>query len=179
MTESHEYSVTLERRDGFELEARFDHPDLPPLRLDEPEPLGRGRGPNPARLVGAAVGDCLSASLLFCLQKARVEVAALRTEVRGTLRRNEKGRLRLGPIEVEIVLDPEPGQEQRLGRCLGLFEDYCVVTASIRRGVEVSVTVADPNGKILYRGGDAETPQFLPPVDGDRSTEDSSVSARS
>jgi hypothetical protein len=44
----------------------------PPLRIDEPPPLGEERGPDAAALLGAAVGDCVAASLVFCLRKARV-----------------------------------------------------------------------------------------------------------
>jgi organic hydroperoxide reductase OsmC/OhrA len=111
--------------------------------MDEPPPLGEGRGPNAARILGAAIGHCLSASLLFCLKKTRVEVSAMETKVTGTVERNEKGRLRIGTIRVQ--LSPEIAREDRvrIGRCLEMFEDYCIVTQSVRKGIEVDVQVAE------------------------------------
>ena len=46
--------------------------------------------------MGAAVGNCLAASLLFCLEKARVPVTDIRARVEGYVVRNESGRLRVG-----------------------------------------------------------------------------------
>ena len=40
----------------------------------------------------------------------------------------------------------------RLKRCLDLFEDFCVVTASVRQGIPVSVEVLDENGASLLEG---------------------------
>ena len=68
----------------------------------------------------------------------------------GTMRRNEKGRLRIGTLDVAINLDVADADPHRLKRCLELFEDYCVVTASVRRGIEVRVKVTDPQGNELY-----------------------------
>ncbi|UCG86595.1 MAG: OsmC family protein [Gemmatimonadota bacterium] len=146
----HGLSLTLERLRGFEFNTTFDW-DVEPLLLDEPEPIGKGKGPNAARLVGAAVGNCLSASLLFCLEKAKQQVKALKTEVTGTLVRNERKRLRLGRFDVRITIDIDTSEPARVTRCIELFEDYCVVTASVRKGVDVSVVVTDAQGTELYR----------------------------
>ncbi|KPK34019.1 MAG: hypothetical protein AMJ65_18940, partial [Phycisphaerae bacterium SG8_4] len=127
-----------------------------PLLLDEPEPLGDDRGPNASRLVGAAVGNCLSASLLFCLEKAKQHVNGIKTDVVGTSRRNEMGRWRIARLEVRITLDVEADHAERLKRCLSLFEDYCVVTASVRKGIQVDVEVTDPKGNKLFRQDGAE-----------------------
>ncbi len=151
MPENPTFSLRLERVKDYEFKAHFDWDHLPPIILDEPEPLGHRRGPNPARLLAAAVGDCLSASLLFCLQKAKLEVKDVRTLVTGSLVRNEKGRLRIGRLDVQIKVELQDGQYDRLNRCLDLFEDYCIVTASVRKGIAVNVVVTDPKGNELYR----------------------------
>ena len=146
----HGLLLVLERLQGFEFKTTFDW-DVDTLLLDEPEPLGGGKGPNASRLVAAAVGNCLSASLLFCLERAKQSVKSIRTEVRGTLRRNERKRLRLGSFDVHITIDIESTEPERVARCIELFEDYCVVTASVRKGVSVNVVVTDVQGSELYR----------------------------
>lgn len=151
MPEHPTFSLRLERVQNYEFKAHFDWDHLPPILLDESEPLGQRKGPNPARLLAAAVGDCLSASLLFCLQKAKMEVKNIKTLVTGSLVRNEKGRLRIGKIDVSIAVDLQDGQYDRINRCLDLFEDYCIVTASVRKGIPVNVVVTDPKGNELYR----------------------------
>ena len=35
-------------------------------------------------------------------------------------------------------------------RCLEQFEDFCVVTESVRRGIPVAVTVVDAVGKVVH-----------------------------
>ncbi|MCA9638988.1 MAG: OsmC family protein, partial [Myxococcales bacterium] len=81
------FEVTLERLDGYRFHTEFGGTELPPLVVDEPPPLGAGSGPNPSRLLATAIGSCLSASLLFCLEKSRVMVRSIRTQVVGTMRR--------------------------------------------------------------------------------------------
>jgi uncharacterized OsmC-like protein len=144
------FELHLERVEGYRFRVDFGGDTIPPLVVDEPPPLGTGQGPNPARLLAAAVGNCLSASLVFCLSKARVEVAGVRTDVVGTYRRNERGRLRIGRLDVELELDLAGAAPDGLETCLATFEDYCVVTASVRQGLDVAVTVRDTAGARLF-----------------------------
>lgn len=147
------FEVRLQRLDGFRFSVDFEAEGVPPLQVDEPPPLGRGAGPNPARLLAAAVGDCLAASLLFCLSKSRVEVGGLSARVQGTYVRNERGRLRIGGLAVELALDAPGADAAKLARCLASFEDFCVVTASVRPGVPVTVRVVDGAGALLHEAG--------------------------
>ena len=103
------FEVTLSRDERYEFDVDFQDGSGTTLRMDEPEPLGRGAGPNAARVAAAAIGNCLSASLLFCLDKAHIEVADVTTTITGTVVRNERGRLRLGSLKVRI--EPEFGAE--------------------------------------------------------------------
>lgn len=136
------HRATVTREEGFVFRAAFDAaPAAPPLHIDEPPPLGQSRGPNAADLLAAAVGDCLSASLLMCLQKARAEVSGLTTTATVRMDRNEKGRLRIAGVDVEIAAALGPDDAAKLERCRGLFEDFCTVTASVRQGIPVHVTI--------------------------------------
>jgi uncharacterized OsmC-like protein len=131
----------LKRIEGYKFKAEFDAEDVPDLIVDELEPLGKNAGPNPTRLLSAAVGHCLSSSLLFCLSKARINAKNLETTIKATQERNEEGRLRVGKLEVEMRLEVDEQDRNRADRCLSIFENYCTVTQSVRKGVEVKVTV--------------------------------------
>ncbi|MGC8761143.1 MAG: OsmC family protein [Bryobacteraceae bacterium] len=137
----HEFTIAVKQKENYEFEVRFDKEHYEPLRMDEPEPLGRDAAPNAARVLAAAVGNCLSASLLFCTRKARVELGPMETKVHVRLGRNERGRLRIAGIEVEIDPHFPPGEREKAARCLELFEDFCLVTASVRDGIPVDVRV--------------------------------------
>jgi organic hydroperoxide reductase OsmC/OhrA len=144
MAETDEVTVTMALQDGYRFLVDLQQEGVAGLLLDEPEPLGGGRGPNAARVLAAAVGNCLSASALFCLRKARVDVRGMRTTVDASLVRTGRGRLRVGAIGVRIRPTVAAADLGRIGRCLALFEDYedyCVVTQSVRDGLDVAVRV--------------------------------------
>jgi uncharacterized OsmC-like protein len=134
------FSLELNQRERYQFDVTFDDPSWDTIHLDEPDPIGDGTAPNASRMLGAAVGNCLSASLLFCLEKARVPVTGMKARVVGQLERNEGGRLRIGSIHVELHPSTDVPPE-RLERCLGLFEDFCIVTQSVRGGIDVDVVV--------------------------------------
>jgi uncharacterized OsmC-like protein len=131
----------LRLRNGYQFNVIFDVDYIPDLLLDETKPNGEGSGPNPPRLLAAAVGHCMSSSLIYCLKKARIPILDIETTVTTSLFRNEIGRLRIRSIDVQIILKVNKEDEPRLPRCLTLFEDYCTVTQSIRKGIEVNVHV--------------------------------------
>lgn len=134
-------TVRLELEGGYRFRVHLGE-GFAPLLMDEPGPLGDGAGPNASALLAAAVGNCLSASLLYCLRRARIDVVGLRSEAVVTPERNDEGRLRIGSIRVALHPEVAAGAEGRLGRCLELFEEYCVVTESVRAGIDVIVDVA-------------------------------------
>jgi len=137
-----EFQIGIEQVQGYEFRVRFDKEQFAPLVMDEPPPLGRDTGPNAARVLAAAIGNCLAASLVFCAaRKAAVKLERVRSKVKVQIVRNENKRLRIGSVEVTI--DPGLSEEEgaRLMGCLGLFEDFCTVTESVRRGIPVKVIV--------------------------------------
>lgn len=161
MNESLSFTLELEQLHDYEFRVKFDWPKVDELLLDEPEPLGHSAGPNAARLIGAAVANCLSSSLLFCMRKFKQMPGTLRAEVTGELTRNEKGRVRIGRYDVTIRLANQAGAIQHFDRCLAQFEDYCVVTESVRHGIPVGVRVVDSAGTEVFSGG-LRAPPTLP-----------------
>ena len=139
--QSDAFSLTIRLYRGYAQVVDFGQPELTLLALDEPPPLGRGHGPNPVRMLGSAVGACLGASLLYCLRKSRIDVSGLSTKVEGTIVRNERGRLRVGPLRVTLSPTIPVTERERMTRCLDIFEDFCVVTESVRKGIDVDVRV--------------------------------------
>jgi uncharacterized OsmC-like protein len=120
---------------------KFENPSHADLFMDEPPPIGQDHAPNPSKLLAAAVGGCMSASLLFSARKLRLNMQGMHTEVTVQTARNEKGRLRIGKMDVEITPKIEEPDPAKLQRCIDLFEDFCVVTQSVRNGIDVSVSV--------------------------------------
>jgi organic hydroperoxide reductase OsmC/OhrA len=144
--DDHDFAFDLRLDDGYAHRIDFGLGGVDPLIVDEAPPLGAARGPNPARLLGAAVASCLASSLLFCLRKSRIEVKALRTRVSGRVERNERGRYRVSEIRVELSPEISEDDRARMSRCAEIFEDFCIVTQSVRSGVPVSVTLT-PSGR--------------------------------
>jgi uncharacterized OsmC-like protein len=141
LSEEKEIVTTLELLKDFEFKVKFDIENVNDLLMDEPTPVGKGLSPNASRVLSAAVGNCLSASLLFCLTKARVNVEGLKTTVATKLARNEEGYWRVKSIQVKIFPSVEEKFGAQLKRCIELFERYCTVTQSVRKGINVTVEV--------------------------------------
>jgi organic hydroperoxide reductase OsmC/OhrA len=136
------FALDLTFKDGYEFAVDFGRPGLTPLVVDEQPPIGAGRGPNPARLLATAVGHCLASSFLFCVRKSRIDVTAMTVHVEGVTVRNERGRLRVGGLRVRLAPGVRAEDRERLARCLEIFEDFCIVTQSVRGGLDVQVEVA-------------------------------------
>ena len=150
MSETLDFTLTLTQESDYVFRIAFDDTPVPDLVTDEAAPLGTDRGPNPSRLLVAAVANCLSASLLFALRKFKNAPGTLVTRARATLGRNEAGRLRVQHIAVTLELPEAIGDYQQAERLLEQFEQFCVVTASVRDGVPVEVSVRDREGRQVH-----------------------------
>jgi organic hydroperoxide reductase OsmC/OhrA len=130
--------VHLRQKERYNFDVDWGLPNVTGV-LDEPPPAGKGEGPNASRLLAAAVAHCLSSSLLFCLEKSRARCDGIETSAVAEIKRNERGRWRLSRITV--TLGPKVPEEfiPNLKRCQQVFEDYCTVTESVRKGIEVDV----------------------------------------
>jgi len=150
MSDTQTIRLTLEQEDDYAFRIRFDETTIADLMTDEPAPLGKGEGPNPTRLLLSAVANCLSASLLFALRKFKNSPGKLVTHASAELVRNEQGRLRVGHIHADIRLAETGTAHASLERILAQFENFCVVTESVRHGIDVSISITDAEGAQLH-----------------------------
>ena len=50
--------------------------------------------------------------------------------------------MRVKKLEVQMRLDVDENDKNRAARCIGIFENYCTVTQSVRKGIDVTVNVS-------------------------------------
>ncbi len=141
--------ITLEQDGNYSFRVHFHDTGLEPLLTDESPPLGQDAGPNPARLLLASVANCLAASLLFALRKFRNSPDPIRAEICAVPARNGQGRWRIGSAKATLHLPGHNADYKSLDRALAQFEDFCVVTQSVRQGIDVDVVVVDRDGRVL------------------------------
>ena len=91
-------------------------------------------------------------SRLRVASAARSSVASCQKKASATPRRNADGRWRIGSAQVELLLAEPAAGYQQLPRILEQFENFCIVTQSVRDGVDVHVTVRDGTGAIVHGG---------------------------
>jgi uncharacterized OsmC-like protein len=138
-------SVRLQQQQDYRFEIHFAEGGVP-LLADEPPPLGGGAGPSPVQLLAAAVGNCLSASLLFALRKFKQVPDPLSAAVTAEVGRNAEGRVRVLQLQAVLTLGVQAAQIEHLARVLGSFEAYCTVTQSVAAGIPVQLQVFDSLG---------------------------------
>jgi len=109
---------------------------LPKLVVEE----AKGEGLSAAHFLLTAVAGCLSGSLLYCLNKAKTEPKAFSAKAKLFLHRVE-GRLRVKGINVTLLPVFEGEVPKRAERCFAIFRDYCTVTESVVKGINVNVEV--------------------------------------
>jgi organic hydroperoxide reductase OsmC/OhrA len=154
MSEEARFTLTLEHLEDYEFKVKFDKKILDDMLVDEPPPLGGLAGPNPSRLLAVSAANCLSASLLYCISRDDVPPSSVTTEATVTIVRNEKKRLRIGRIDVALQMSEALSGAPKMKRCMNLFEDFCVVTDSIRNGIPVGIEVRDHTGEVVHRNDD-------------------------
>jgi|SRR5450631_1100938 organic hydroperoxide reductase OsmC/OhrA len=143
------FRIELRQQADYRFEVHFDDGAVPVLVTDEAAPLGADAGPSPSRLLVTAVANCLAASLVFAMRKHHNEPGPLRVDAAAQMTRNAQGRLRIGRIGVDLHLALPAADVRMLDRILAQFEDFCVVTQSVRAAIPVDVRVLDVGGNVL------------------------------
>ena len=148
MSDSPDIRIVLEQEGPYAFKVRFEGTDLEPLHTDEPAPLGAGAGPNPSALLLSGIVNCLSASLVFALRKFKNAPSPIRAEIMARRERNEAGRWRIPRAEVVLQLGDKAADLEHFDRVLDQFEQFGIVTQSVRDGIVVDVKIVDAAGAV-------------------------------
>jgi len=146
MTES--ISVTITRQEKYKFVVDFGGA-IPQSVGDLSPPLGDGDGPTPEHLLAAAVANCMAASFVFAHAKYKEDPGRVTATVACEIGRNEKNRLRVTNLNLDLTLGVAPETLGHLERTLATFEDFCTVSQSVKAGIPLSVTVKAPDGRVL------------------------------
>jgi uncharacterized OsmC-like protein len=150
MSAGEELRLQISQVGDYAFRIEFEGTQLESLLTDEPAPLGHDTGPNPSRVLLAAIGNCMAASLVFALRKFKNQPGPITARVRATPERNAAGRWRIPRAEIELRLAEPGASHAQLERILAQFENFCVVTQSVREGIAVEARVLDSNGRQLH-----------------------------
>ena len=156
MSEDDSIRLLLEQEGPYAFKVSFEGTALEALHTDEAQPLGGGTGPGPSDLLLASVANCLSASLLFALRKFKNAPGPIRAEITGRRERNANGRWRIPRAEVTITLSDKAADLGTFERVMAQFEEFCIVTQSVREGIAVDVRVVDADGVAFVPGTPAK-----------------------
>lgn len=140
--------VELSQRHDYRFDIAFGDA-MPVLTSDEPAPLGTGLGPSPVQMLCAAVGNCLSDSLLFAFRKFKQEPSPIQCVVTAEIGRNDDNRLRVLHMNAQIRMGVLVASLEQVDHVLAQFEEFCTVTQSVRQGIPITVEVFDSAGQQL------------------------------
>ena len=152
MSEDDSIRLLLEQEGPYAFKVSFEGAALEALHTDEAQPLGGGTGPGPSDLLLAGLANCLSASLLFALRKFKNAPGPIRAEITGRKQRNANGRWRIPRADVIITLSDKAADLGNFERVMAQFEEFCIVTQSVREGIAVDVRVVDADGVAFVPG---------------------------
>ena len=97
-------------------------------------------GPSPTKLLALSVLGCLTASFSFCLKKKGLSISDLNGQAIVSIARNDKNLWRVKKIDVKISPKIDtPELRKRANQCTKFFEQYCIISESVRNGIEVNL----------------------------------------
>jgi len=130
-------TVRLKQQERYRFSVDFGFEDVGEFLVDEDPPLGKAEGPDPSRLLGAAIAHCMLSSLLYCLDKSRSKVDNLEATANVNFGRNEENRLRINSIDLDIRAKVPDTEISKIERCKGIFDKFCTVSQSVQKGIPI------------------------------------------
>jgi organic hydroperoxide reductase OsmC/OhrA len=144
-----EIKIELEQPHGGDLHIKFNSETMGDLVVKKAGVPKEKMGGEARQLLAASLAECMLSTFASLLDWARVKYSKLRADVTVSTEKDEKGRLCVGQINVNIEVETPDDEEsqKRLKRAEALFKRGCLMSRSIERGIKVSYAV---NTKSLH-----------------------------
>ncbi|MFX0023826.1 MAG: OsmC family protein [Candidatus Hermodarchaeota archaeon] len=113
------------------------------LFIDEQHKKSKEKiGPNPSKLLALSILGCMSASFAFCLQKKDFSLSNFEGKAFITSERNDGGLWRIKKIKLELYPKIDtPEMRERADQCQKFFKKFCIISESIREGIEIDTNI--------------------------------------
>jgi uncharacterized OsmC-like protein len=136
-----EVSISLEEEMIFKCD--FGQVKMKDLFIDEQHKKSQEKiGPNPSKLLALSLLGCMSASFAFCLQKRDFSLSDFKGKALIKSKRNAKGFWRIKEIKLELYPKIDtPKMRERADQCQKFFEQFCIISESIRDGIEITTNL--------------------------------------
>lgn len=142
-------NMKLEKNLIFKAQLGFEK--LKELIIDETLDVPEDQlvGPDATRLLGMAIMACMSTSLQYCLNKRNLSLDDLEAKAEISFKKIEGGYTRVDKVLVKLIpKTDDPEIKKRLKQCIRvmksgnmMFEENCIITSSVREGINVDVSI--------------------------------------
>ena len=143
MVEELKTKVGLKQQEEMIFKCDLGQLKMQDLYIDEKHKQETERiGPSPIKLLALSILGCLAASFTFCLQKKNFILSDLEGKAEVTIARNDKGFWRVKKIDIIIIPKvDDPKMRKRVDQCRKFFEQYCIISESLRNGIDLDVNL--------------------------------------
>jgi uncharacterized OsmC-like protein len=135
--------VGLKQEEEMVFKCDLGNINMNPLYIDEKHKKEIDRiGTSPTKLLALSVLGCLAASFIFCIQKKGLSLLNLEGKATVYIARNKENFWRVKKIETLLIPKTnDPIIQKRINQCKKFFEQYCIISESIRRGINIDVKI--------------------------------------
>ncbi len=143
MTIESRVKVGLKLQENMLFKCELGNVKMQDLYIDERNKKKHEKiGPSPIKLLALSVLSCLAACFEFCLQKKGFTLSDLDGRAEVTFLRKDKDFWRIKKIDVDILPKIDNLEMRKsIAQCKGLFEQHCIISESLRKGMEINVNL--------------------------------------
>jgi len=138
-----EIKIELEQPKNGDLLIKFDSETMDSLIVKKAGVPKEKMGGEARQLLAASLAECMCSTFISLLEWARVKYGKLHAIVTVSTEKDEKGRLCVGQVNVnmEVEIPEDEESKKRFRRAENLFKRGCLMSRSLERGIKVNYKI--------------------------------------